>query len=740
MKTVKAGNLGISGCGFLALLVAVLPWAAQTAACAQGDPIGSHPHIYSLSKTYVLIGHQLTIRGIDFGTAAPPAPGGVLFNYNRTTHTGMQAAIVSWSNTTIVCTVPDVGGGVNVSEVGVVTARHVAHAGAPPTPDPGATTETIGTPAMRDRVQVVIARAPYQINAMVNPTVTVVRPAGYAADPAGQARWGDTLQLTVEFRFTLNVNNYSWASWGTYNNNKPVYLYLMGPDLDPRSPGYEARFEGRMQSYMAKFPAAIESVARIGSSNNHRMYISNFSAPVSGVARVLCIGPYAGNDSKWGWQGTTRDDIPWTPGEWRLVGVMIPETLYFQNTGGAQTAVDTHAQTVTTFTGRRVAFDATWNGVEDPYIVTVLHPLDVRASADAGANWDWFDRVSGTPSTANGNDHLIPALPVGTIPRLWFSRPLPLTAPPGQPTVDEGALPGKWNGLWDGYKDVGGNYQAMQIVNQSHLNLRKQQGGQRTRGVGLEVPELRIAPLPYPVASALSDAFYGAYAWNQNPSFPPMPRGSVAGSAAFYVSATATNEVDPTAEGIPLLDRVTDTGGQGIARITDMGLQVPVNQPSVALPLGDTVAQWAYYATTLVVDPWTRDGFGRPQPVDPQPSLGGTSPADYPENEQWLYDPSLARVFVNSDGSVDSSTGKMTADLANLGLHLDLSTVDVANTPEDALGYWNLNYNENFSKDPFGWLYEEAYRSFILALSVRESWDVRVFGSAWPPMALGRVG
>ena len=51
-----------------------------------------------------------------------------------------------------------------------------------------------------------------------------------------------------------------------------------------------------------------------------------------------------------------------------------------------------------------------------------------------------------------------------------------------------------------------------------------------------------------------------------------------------------------------------------------------------------------------------------------------------------------------------------------------------------------MNYNENSSKDPYGWLYEEAYRSFILALSVRESWDVRVFGSAWPPMALGRVG
>jgi hypothetical protein len=706
MRQVRGKRPGRIG---LLLLGGALAWqVGNGVAWAAPEPAGSHPHIYSLSKTYVRVGQQITLRGIDFGPTAPVKAGtGVLFNYNRTRHTGMRATVVSWSNTTIVCTVPGVGGTVRVSEVGVVTDRHVAHAGAPPSPDPGATTETVGTPGMGDRVQVVIARAPYQITARVLPTVTLVRPTGYGADPAGQARWGDTLRLTVELRFTLAPATYAWSSWGTYNNNKPVYLYLMGPDVDPRAPGYEARWEGRLQSYVAKFPAAIDRVERIGTGDNHRIWISNFSAPVSSVAKALCIGPYRGNDGRWGWNDRVRDDMPWTPGEWRLVGLLIPETLYYQNTSGAVVAVDTHASTVTTFTGRRIALDNTWgDATEDPYVVTILHPLDLRVSADGGANWDSFGP---SDTTSNGNRRLIPAPPVapaGTVPRLWFSTPIPEVQ--AQPDPGEGALPGQEASLWSAY--------GMLVVNQSHVRLGPGSFPAETGGPAVEVPEFGLAPFAFPA----DPDFYAGY---PNSDFPSIPAGSVAAEMEVtYAGGNARCDATTHALNLPPVPPSPPPGNRvGIAEVRDMSLTVPVNQPSLAaVPLSNGGSQPASYATTATCNTWTG------APVDPQPSLG--VPGDYTLDEARLYDRYLAKAFVNSDGSRDEATGALTADLGNIGPLVDLSTVDVANAEESLLGFWNLQYAEALSPDPFGWLYEEAYRSFILSLSVRESYEMRLSG------------
>ena len=685
------------------LMLGLLMLPGAPAVWAAPEPVGSHPHIYSLSKTYANIGQQMTIRGIDFGPTAPVSAGtGVLFNYDRTTHTGVRAAVVSWSNTTIVCTVPNLASTVRISEVGVVTDRHKSHAGAPPVPDRGATTETYGTPTMKERLRVVIARAPYQITEQVTPTVTIVRPSGYPADVAGQIRWGDTLQLTVELRFTLPVSTYRWRSWSTYNNDKPVYLYLIGPDLDPRAPGYEARWEGRLRKYLLKLPAAIDRVERIGTGSRHRMWISNYSAAVADVARPLCVGPYYGNDGQWGWRpDRSRDDIPWTPGEWRLVGVLIPLTLEYLDSSGARVAVDTHASTVTTFTGRRIAFDNNWaDAVENPYIVTVQHPLDLNVSANGGGIWERFGSAD---RTANGNRRLLPASPAGTVPRLWFSTPIPEYLP--WPDPAEGASPGALAGLWPNYR--------VQAINQSHLRLGTGSGAGEVGGLAMDVPDFTLAPINFPG----DPRFYAAY---PNSYFPRLSPGSVRAQAAF-LGGGGTARADPTRDALNLQPEPPTGSGPGIATVEDMVLHVPAQEPSVAaLLLAGGGVQPAYYATTAALDPWT--GVA----LDPQPSVGVAG--DYTALEARLYDRFLAKVFVNSDGSADAQTGALTANLANIGPLLDLSSADVSGAPQSLLGFWNLYYDENVSADPFAWLYEEAYRSLILAASVRGNWDLRLFG------------
>lgn len=685
---------------------------------AAADPAGSHPHIYSLSRTYGRAGDVLTVRGIDFGATAPTNPGtGVLFDYSLTTHTGTQATINSWSPTTIQCQVP--ASSVSTPHnVGVVTDSHVTHAGAPPSPDPGASVESQGTPGMRDNLEFTYEdAAAFRVTSIAG-SLDVVPATGYAAPSAGYCYWGDKLELTVTINFTLTLADF--VQWDAGNVGKPVSLYLRGPNLDPRA-DYEARWEGRLDKYRLsvggpeKYWAQIVSLNSVSTGNPNEwactLVVSNKASLGATNCVPFVVRPWMGWDLKWGWNGATRDDVPLTPGDWSIVGIKFPESLHYVDSGGTSPTPALDA-VVTTWGQGRVELPA-------PLTVTVYHPLDLEVTADRGTSWDRFDDpVGGPPSTFNGNDRLIPSVPANAVPRVWFSMPIPEKQ--GAPQATEGALPGRGVRLWwdDPVQDPAPWYgYAMEIVNQSRLPLVGGVRPENPGAVAMEVPEFNLAPVSFPADAR----FYANY---PNPGFPVIPTGSVTGEASPNDASGPTDlRADLTRQGLSLVAEPSTPDGTGWATVRYLTLQAPINQPSVAaLPLSPSEFQPAYYATTATLDRWTGAA------LDPQPSLGVAG--DYTAQEARLYDPFLAKVFVNSDGSRDHRTGALTADLANLGPLADLTAVDLTGAPASVLGYWNVNYDENNSGDPFGYLYEEAYRSFILAVSVREGWDVRLYGMA----------
>ena len=258
----------------------------------------------------------------------------------------------------------------------------------------------------------------------------------------------------------------------------------------------------------------------------------------------------------------------------------------------------------------------------------------------------------------------------------------------------------------------------------------------------MEAPGFRLAPPPNsPAFSLVSGNFYAGY---PSTDWPELPAGQVQGRAAFQRGG-ATVRADPFRQGMDLAPQAearpepAPATGVDTAQVEYLGLQIPPSQPSLAQLFwvaSRSAWQHAYYATTTTVDPWSLiagwsaidswpvyDQVGNQiRPVEPQPSLGVAN--DFTPLERATYAPNLAKVFVNSDGTLDP-TGQGTCDQAYLGPLADLSTIDLdvdANGQVDNpvfAGYWNLYFNESASPDPFGWLYEEAYRSFIFAVSVR---------------------